>query len=64
MKKRKFGEVLLDLEIVLDEMCDHDLQWGDILALVHMHLQVHRPDAKEEYLDGDTPIFFYGPEFK
>jgi hypothetical protein len=60
---RKLGELLLDLEKVLDEMIDHhDLQWGDILSLVYGHLQVHRPDAQEQYVDGGSPVFYYGPD--
>ncbi len=59
---RPLGDILLELEAVLDEMVDeHELQFGDILGLVHTHLTVHRPDAQEEYLDGSGhPTFFYG----
>lgn len=59
---RKIGNVLLDLEPILDEMCDHGLQLGDILALVKSHIEIHRPDAIEEYLDGTHPEYFYGPK--
>ncbi len=59
---RKFGDVLLDLEVILDEMIDdHDIQLGDILNIVHGHIQIHRPDCIEEYEDDTNPIFFYGP---
>lgn len=59
---RKLGDVLLDLEVILDEMVDsHDLQFGDILNLVHGHLVIHRPDAREEYTAGGNPVFKYGP---
>lgn len=61
-KTRKVGDILLDLEILLDELCDHGLQWGDILALVLSYLMGHRPDAREEYEDGTHPIYFYGPQ--
>lgn len=62
-KTRTLGDVLLDLEILLDEMVDkHELQTGDILNLVHGHIQVHRPDAQEQYVDGGNPIFYYGPK--
>lgn len=64
MKKlRPMGELLLEMEELLDEMIEvHGLQWGDVLNLVHGHLEVHRPDAQEEYSeDGSNPIFFYGP---
>ena len=48
--------------MLLDEVVDtHDLQWGDILSLVHSHLVVHRPDAQEEYVEGGNPQFYYGP---
>jgi len=62
-KRERLGDILLDLEKVLDRMVDqHDLQWGDVLALVHQHLQVHRPDAQETYEDDNShPVFYYGP---
>jgi hypothetical protein len=61
----KLGDDLLELETLLDRMVDdHDLQWGDILALVRQHLEVHRPDAQEEYVDGGNPVFYYGPKRK
>jgi len=59
---RKLGSVLLELEPILDEMCDHELQMGDILALVKSYLEVHRPDCIEECVDGTVPVFFYGPK--
>jgi len=63
MKKASIGELLLDLESILDEMVDvHGLQTGDIMALVYSHLVVHRPDAFEEYEDGSKPIHYYGPK--
>lgn len=60
-KIRRAGDVLLDLEVLLDELVDdHDLQWGDILSIIYGHLVSHRPDAQEEYVDGGNPIFYYG----
>jgi hypothetical protein len=60
---RPLGKILLDIEPLLEEMVDgHDLQWSDVLALVHVWLEVHRPAAQEEYLDGTTPVFKYGPK--
>jgi len=58
------GNDLLHLEIILDRMIDkHDLQKGDILALVNSWIDIHRPDCIEEYvLDGTSPIFYYGPK--
>jgi hypothetical protein len=62
MKKlRKIGDVLLELEIVLDKMCDQGLQLGDIHALVHSHIWAHRQDAIEIYEeDNSRPVFKYG----
>ncbi len=63
LKVRPFGEVLLDLEIVIEEMTgNHDVQLGDILNLVRGYIEVHTPDAIEEYLDGTNPVFYYGPK--
>jgi hypothetical protein len=63
---KKLGNLLLHLEKTLDDMIDrHDLQWGDVLALIHQHLQVHRPDAQETYVkDNSHPEFYYGPKRK
>jgi hypothetical protein len=63
MPKPKLGTTLLKLEKSLEELTDsktHDLQWGDVLALVHSWLTIHAPHAREEYLDGTHPIFYYG----
>lgn len=61
--KRPLGQVLLDLEKVLEEMVDnHELQWSDVLFLVYGWLQVHRPSAQEKYTsDNSSPVFKYGP---
>ena len=60
-KLRKLGEVLLDLEPLLDEMVDgHELQMGDILSLIRGHLLTHSPHCVEEFVDGSEPIFMYG----
>ena len=59
---RPLGQVLLDVEPLLEELVDdHELQWGDVLALVFVYLSVHRPDAREEYVEGGHPEFHYGP---
>jgi len=64
-KKKRLGDTLLSLETVLDELVDdHDCQWGDIFNLVRGHLEIHRPDAQEEYLDGSHPVFYYGAKKK
>jgi hypothetical protein len=58
---RKFGDILLDMEVLLDEMIDeHDVQLGDILNLIHGHIQIHRQDCIEIYEEDDSsPIFAY-----
>ena len=64
-KLRPLGDILLDLEPLIDELTDqHSLQWSDILALIHVYLTVHHPENQEEYLDGSNPIWYYGPRRK
>lgn len=64
-KLRKVGDITLDLEVLLEELSfDHDLQHGEVLALIHSWLNIHAPDQKEKYLDGKNPIFYYGPDCK
>lgn len=58
---RPLGEIIQDLEDLTEEMVmDHDMQLGDILALVNNYVTVHYPGAIEEYEDGSHPIYFYG----
>lgn len=60
---RKVGQILLDLEELMEELVyDHELQTGDILNLVYGYLEIHCPDAFEQYEDGGQPVFYYGPE--
>lgn len=62
-KLRPLGDVLIDLEPVIEEMVeDHELEWGDILNLVRGYLEVHYPEAKEVYVSEDSPIYYYGPK--
>lgn len=62
---RTCGDILLELEVLLDELIDkHQLQWGDIISLVFSQLTIHRPDAQEKYLDNSSPILYYGPKEK
>ena len=57
------GKILLDLELILDEMCiDHELQLGDVLSLIKSHIDIHLPDAIESYEEGGRPEFYYGPK--
>lgn len=65
-KRRALGDILLDLEVLLEELVDsHDLQWSDVIFLVFGWLNVHRPSAQETYTkDGSHPVLFYGPKEK
>lgn len=59
---RRLGDITLDMEELLFEMIEeHDLQWGEVLALIKCWLEIHAPEAQEVYTDGDSPIFYYGP---
>lgn len=60
---RRLGDITGDMEPLILEMVDeHDMQWGEVLSLVHGYLQVHCPGAREEYTDGGFPIFQYNAE--
>lgn len=64
-KLRPMGKILLDLEPLILEMVEgHDLQWADVLGLVHSYLQVHCAGAQEQYEEGGHPEFKYGPKEK
>lgn len=63
MKKkiRPLGNITSDLEPLLLEMAyEHDLQHGEILNIVRGYLEIHCPGAKEEFVDGDEIVFYYG----
>lgn len=60
-RSRKMGTILMDLESIIMELVDHGLQWGDILFQIYGYLMVHAPGAREEYIDGGHPEFYYGP---
>lgn len=62
---RGLGDLTHDLEAVILEMVDdHDMQWGEILNIVRGYLEVHAPGAREEYVEGGHPVFYYGPKNK
>ena len=63
MKKiRPLGQITNDLELLLLEMVDdHRLQWGEILNIIRGYLEVHVPESQEQYEEGGSPIFYYGP---
>ena len=65
-KLRPLGDITQDLEPLLFEMVEkHDLQTHEILAIIKGWIDVHYPDANEEYLDGSSPVLKgikYGPK--
>jgi len=62
-KLRPLGAITGDLEPLLLEMVEtHDLQWSEVLNIIRGYLEVHCPDAREEYTDGGHPEFYYGPK--
>ena len=63
-KLQPMGEVMFELEAVLEKMTDpkgHDLQKGEVLALVERWIDIHAPHSIEEYKDGTKPESYYGP---
>lgn len=61
VEPEKIGDVLCELEKVLDKMIDaHGLQHGDILSLIDSHLTSHRRDCKENCVDGTVFVYYYG----
>lgn len=62
-KLRRLGDITEDLEPLLFELAvDHDLQRGEILALIFNWINVHVPEAIEEYTDGSEVEYYYGPK--
>lgn len=62
-KMRKLGNVLLDMEPLLNELADqHCLQRGDIIALIFQQITMHNPQCIEEFDDNTRPVYFYGHE--
>ena len=58
---RPLGDITLEIEPLIEEMVDeHDLQMGEILALVKIWIEIHRPQAIEQYEDNTNPVFKYG----
>ncbi len=59
-KLRPLGQITGEMELLLEEMTDdHDLQWGEVLALVKTWLEIHAQHQREEYKDGTSPIYSY-----
>lgn len=62
-KLRPIGQVTDDLENLLCEMAiNHELQMGEVLALVKAYLEIHLPDCIETYEDNTNPVYYYGPK--
>lgn len=62
MPKTRYGDLLLQLESILETMIDeHDVQRYDVLGAVDYWIRVHRPEAIEEYEDGSIPELFRNP---
>lgn len=62
-KLRPMNDIMLDLELVLEQLTDpkgHDMQWGEVRALVMKWLEVHAPHAQEQYEDNTVPVDIYG----
>ena len=63
MKLRPLGDITFDLEPLLCELVDsHKMQKGEIIALLAMYLDIHRPECIEVYEDGSNPVMRYGPK--
>ena len=59
-KIRPIGEIMFDVEDILDEMCvSHQMQWHEVLGLIYASLQLHYKESQEEFLDGSKPVFKY-----
>jgi hypothetical protein len=60
-KLRPLGDITQDLEPLLFEMSlDHDLQHGEVVALVLSWLRIHVPGQREEYVAGGNPECYCG----
>jgi hypothetical protein len=63
-KLRPLGQIMSDMELLLEEMTDsdkHDMQWQEVLAQVYSWLETHAPHQKPKYLDGTSPEYYFGP---
>jgi len=53
-------EILLVKDAANGRLVDRGWEWGDILGNLWSWLNVHAPGAREEYVDGSAPQYFYG----
>ncbi len=55
------GDLTSDMEEVLHKMVtQHDMQTGEILALVERYMDIHWPSCAEPFNDGTLPVRYYG----
>lgn len=61
-KLRPLGQITGDMEPLLLEMaCQHDMQYHEILGLIHAYLLAHYPEGREVYTaDGSYGTYYYG----
>ena len=58
---RKVGQILLDMEPLLEQLVhEHELQKGELLKLISVWVDIHAPNAIEEYVDSSPLIEYYG----
>lgn len=55
-------EVMLIMDKCYERLTDRGWQFGDVLYNVWGWLNIHAPQAREEYMDGSHPEFKYGPK--
>lgn len=61
LKVRDMVDILLDMEKLLFELHEgHELQHGEVLALIHVWQTIHVYESIETYEDGSHPEFYYG----
>lgn len=59
---RPLGEVTEELEPLLFEMVHgHKLQKHEVFGIINQWIDAHYPDAIERYVDGGSPVLYYGP---
>lgn len=60
-KLRPLGEITTDLEPLWFELVrEHRLQNHEIIGLFLQWRQTHNLESQEVYVDGTTPVLYYG----
>lgn len=58
-KLRRVGDIMLDMEKFLMELhIDHDMQHGEVLALINGWQKIHVPNHIETYDEGGHPVLY------